>query len=81
MHTAVCRGENELFEVGTGNGVWSLDGHCKAGPGHLRGSGAGRGRMYGGMIENFIAHWCRSRIRLCVVAKVDYLRCGMATAN
>ena len=40
-HARLVPGECELFEVGIGNGVLSLDDHCKAGSGPLRGSGAG----------------------------------------
>ena len=29
---AMCRGERGLFEVGHGNGVLSVGGHCEAGP-------------------------------------------------
>ena len=30
---AMCHGERGLFEVGHGNGVLSVGGHCEAGPG------------------------------------------------
>jgi hypothetical protein len=33
VQKAMCRGESGLFEVGHGNGVLRLGGHCEAGPG------------------------------------------------
>ena len=36
----VSCGESEPFEVRYGNGELSVDSHCEAGPGHIRGRGA-----------------------------------------